>query len=311
MSKAIAKGNEIAPSFLRALTVNPKLHPRTQPHISAASGLVCVHGRAYVISDDEHHLAMFRDRSGPGQLYRIVPDNLPKAKQARKRRKPDFEVLLRLPSNGLQPMADGLVALGSGSRSNRQTGVFIPLDQHGVPSKRVRRFDLAPLYQPLRTTLGEINVEGALVLENDLLLLNRGVAGRTDNATARYRLADFAHLIEGKQSSIKPIEIRRYDLGTIEGVGLSFTDGAALPGGRWVYTAVAESTDDSYADGPCVGSAVGAVNANGELQEMRVLAPPSKVEGIDVQVINDETLICLVTDSDEPKQSSTMWLARL
>lgn len=310
MTKAQQKSVEIEPTLLRELTVNPSFHPRAQPHISAASGLVCAYGRAYVISDDEHHLATFRDTDRPGELHRIVPNNLPKQKQARKQRKPDFEVLFRLPASGFRHRS-GLVALGSGSRSNRQTGVFIPLNRQGVPSKRVRRFDLLPLYRPLRAVLGDINVEGALVIGKYLLLINRGIAGRTDNATARYQMADFVRLMEGKRSSIEPIEIRRYDLGAIEGVNLCFTDGAALTSGGWVFTAVAESTDDSFADGPCVGSAVGWVDANGALQTMRTLTPPSKVEGIDARVIDHATVICLVTDSDEPKQSSTMWLAQL
>lgn len=272
---------------------------------------MCAFGRAYIIADDEHHLAIFCDYDRPGELVRIVADDLPNEKKARKRRKPDFEVLFRLPSDRSFHLGDGLVALGSGSRSNRQTGVFIPLDGQGVPSKRVRRFDLVPLYRPLRAMLGDINIEGAVVIADDLLLLNRGITGRTDNATARYRLADFAQLIEGEQSDIEPLEIRRYHLGASEGVGLCFTDAAALPGGGWIFTAVAENTNDSFADGPCVGSAVGWVNANGELHAIWPLTPPSKVEGVDVQDIDDGTLICLVTDSDEPRQSSTMWLAKL
>ena len=56
---------------LRQLTLNPAHHPRGLPHLAAASGLVCAHGRAYVLGDDEHHLAVFRDRHSPGQLHRV------------------------------------------------------------------------------------------------------------------------------------------------------------------------------------------------------------------------------------------------
>jgi len=308
MADVLAQGTEIETRFLRGLTIDPKFHPRAQPYISAASGLVCAYGRAYVISDDEHHIAVFSDHDSLGELYRIVPDNLPAGKQARKLRKPDFEILLRLPDRTVH--GGGLVALGSGSRRNRQKGVFIPLDEQGVPSNRVRMFDLAPLYRPLRTILGEINVEGALVIDDELLLLNRGVGHRSDNAMARYRRADLGELIEGKRSDIEPIELRRYNLGAIDGIGLGFTDGAAVPGGGWVFTAVAENTNDSFKDGPCAGAAVGWVDAKGALHAVHPLKPPLKAEGIDIQVVDNAMWICLVTDSDDPGQCSRMWLAQ-
>jgi len=82
---------------LRELTLDASAHPRAQPYLSAASGLVCAHGQAYVVADDEHHLAVFRDRDAPGSLHRIRSGDLPAKSKARKRRKPDLETLLLLP----------------------------------------------------------------------------------------------------------------------------------------------------------------------------------------------------------------------
>ncbi len=266
--------------------------------------------RAYVISDDEHHLAVFRDRDTPGELHRILPGDLPHPKQARKRLKPDMETLLLLASLRSSASA-ALVALGSGSRPNRDTGVVIPLNADGEPTKPVRRFDLNALYQPLRDVLGEINIEGAMVIGAELVLLNRGVAGRSDNAAVRCPLADFLDVIEGKRSSVKPSFIRRYPLGSIAGVKLGFTDAAALPDGGWVFSAVAENTADSFADGQCSGSAVGVVNAGGDLQAIHRLGPRTKVEGIAVRVDDDGMTLCMVTDADDPAQSSWLLRARL
>lgn len=300
----------LTPRLLRTLTTHPRLHPRGQHHLSAASGLVCANGRAYVIADDEHHLAVFRDRESPGQLHRIFPADLPSPKQARKRLKPDLETLLLLPSSGSTANA-ALIALGSGSRLNRNTGVVIPLSAEGEPSERVLRFDLSPVYEPLREALGEINIEGAMVIGDALLLLNRGVAGRSDNAVARYALRDLLRVIEGDRSELKPGSIRHYKLGSIDAVTLAFTDGAALPGGGWVFTAVAENTADSYADGHCSGSAVGVVDASGDLVAIHRLAPMAKVEGIAVRVDDTGMTVCMVTDTDDPAQSSSLLLARL
>ena len=294
---------------LRELTLDSRLHPRGAHHISAASGLVCAYGRVYVIADDEHHLAVFSDLRAPGQLHRFAPGNLPRQKRARKRRKPDMETLLRVSSPSGSEGA--LVALGSGSRPNRQVGAVIELSASGRPLEKTRRFDLTPLYGPLRDVLGALNIEGALVINGELLLLNRGVAGDASSAVARFALNDLFRLIHGHPADVKPISVRRYNLGVIDGVSLAFTDGAAMPEGGWVFTAVAEDTDDSVADGHCKGSAVGVIDARGDLVGVRRLKSLEKVEGIDLRVTATGADLCMVTDSDDPSKSSRLLLAQL
>jgi hypothetical protein len=299
----------LKPKRLRNLTVAS--HPRDQPHLSAASGLVCAHGRVYVIADDEHHLAEFRDRRSPGRLHQVVPGDLPRDKKARKKRKPDMETLFLLPS-ARAGRRDALIALGSGSRANRQTGIVVGLSSRGKVAKDVRRFDLRPLYEPLRDELGgEINIEGAIVTADAFLLLNRGVAGKSANAVVHYRLRDLQHLIKGLRARIMPTVVRRYDLGAIDAIELGFTDAAALPGGGWLFTAVAEDTDDSVADGACKGSVVGVVDSRGELVGVHRLWPRMKVEGIDLQATPEALVLCLVTDADIPARPSKLLLANL
>ena len=291
--------------LLRRLTIDPQRHPHGQPHLSAASGLVCANGRAYVVADDEHHLAVFRDLESPGDWHRLFAGDLPAGKKPRKRRKPDLEALLWLPGRS------ALVALGSGSRPHRNTGVLIPIGADGEPSAAARHFDLQPLYTPLRKALGEINIEGAMVIGDGFVLLNRGVAGRSANAAARYPLRALLDAIEGRVRTMARPEIRRYALGHIGAVPLAFTDAAALPEGGWVFTAVAEDTGDSYADGHCHGSVVGVVDARGELVASHRLDVPAKVEGIAVRVDDEGMSLCMVTDADDPAQASQLLLARL
>ena len=296
---------------LRSLGIDSRAHPRGQAHISAASGLVCENGRVYVISDDEHHLAVFDDLHTPGVLYRVFPGDLPQAKKARKRLKPDLETLFSMPASDTNTAQ--LVALGSGSRPNRNLGAMIPLQSDGRPAPwhRIRRFDLTPLYQPLTALLGEINIEGAMVIGDELVLLNRGVPGRSPNAAARYRLRDVLALMDGDVRALSPRSLQRFHLGTIDGVALGFTDAAALPDGGWVFCAVAEDTADSVADGRCTGSVVGIVTARGKRLPLRQLAPTVKVEGIAVRASAGGMTVCLVTDADDPKQSSTLLLAQI
>jgi hypothetical protein len=131
------------------------------------------------------------------------------------------------------------------------------------------------------------------------------------NATAHYDLRDIRRLMKGARRRIKPKMVRSYSLGDIDGVALGFTDAAALPSGGWVFTAVAEDTDDAVADGPCAGSVVGVVDRRGELSEVHRLQPKMKVEGVDLRATPEGLVLCLVTDADDPARPSTLLRARL
>jgi hypothetical protein len=295
---------------LRELTVAATTHPRGQAHLSSASGLVCEHGRVYVIADDEQHLGVFDDIRSPGRLMRLLDGELPAAKKARKRVKADFEVLVALPASTAWPHA-ALLALGSGSRPNRERGVVVALDAGGHPHGPARTIDLAPLYAPLHQRFDELNIEGALLLGDDFVLLQRGHQGAAVNAALHFRYRDVVELVEGRAASpLQPVAEHRFALGEVDGVPLCFTDGAALPDGRWLFTAVAEATDDSYADGPCAASAVGLVGADGTLQALRGLTPPHKVEGIAARLHGGTLDLCLVSDADDPAMPSQLFSAR-
>ena len=300
---------------LRRLSVEPSHHPRGAGFLSAASGLVCRHGRAYVIADDELHLTVFRDTTSPGQLHRVVAGELPAGRRARKKQKPDLETLLWWPrarskTNG----GASLLALGSGSRASRERAVLVVLDAHGEPTSAApQTIDMAPLFTPLRERVGSLNIEGAFVLGDELVLLNRGLTDGRDNVALHYLLSDVQALIAGSTKALPPQQQRRIALPRIQGVSLTFTDGAALPGdreGRWLFTAVAEDSEDSVADGDFLGAAVGLVDAQGTLLALRPLAPAAKVEGIDVQLSHGQMHLCLVTDADDPEVASMLLRAR-
>jgi hypothetical protein len=281
---------------LRDLTLDAAAHPRGQTHLGAASGLVCLHGRAYVVADDEHHIAVFRDLTTPGTLHRIRVGDLPRRKGARKRRKPDLETLTSLPPHWTgTPM---LLALGSGSRANRCTGFALALDADGAPSERVHVFDLGSLYRPLIAQWGGLNIEGAFVVGEQLVLLNRGGRDGLPNAAVFVPPAALRDAMAGRARDAA-LRVSRFDLGTLDGVPLGFTDGAARDDGSWLFSAAAEHSADSVADGPCRGSVIGAVSARGELLAQRRVPGTLKVEGIALQP--DGPALCMVTDADDPR----------
>lgn len=304
-------GTVLRTRLVRELTLAATDHPRGQPHLSSASGLVCVQGRAYVVADDEHHLAVFDDLASPGRLIRLFPGDLPAPKKARKKEKPDTEALMRWPAGDRWPHG-ALLALGSGSRPNRQAAVLIGLDAAGEPTPAMHRLDLAPLYAPLAGRIAQLNIEGAMVLGREFVLLQRGNKGGSANAVIRWPLDDVAAWVAGAQHApLTPIGMQVVDLGTVNGVPLCFTDGAALPDGRWVFSAAAENTDDSYADGACAGSALGLMEASGRVAALHPLPGHEKVEGVDVRVAGGRIDVCLVTDADDPQRASRLLLTQL
>jgi hypothetical protein len=98
----------------------------------------------------------------------------------------------------------------------------------------------------------------------------------------------------------------KMDMGKVDGIPLSLTDGAALPGGLWAYCGVAENTRDSTQDGPCAGSVVGVATLKGKVLCQFALDGAAKVEGISVRVKEDRVQALLVTDADDPHIASQL-----
>lgn len=281
-------------------------------HVSAASGLVQVGRRLFVVADDEHTLAVF-DLAGehPGQLHRLFDGELPHKPKARKAAKPDLEALAHLPPWPGCPQG-ALLAMGSGSRPQRQRAVLLAFDDeagelHGSP----RDIDLSPLYEPLHARHEQLNIEGAFVADGHFCLLQRGNQATPVNVLISYDWQAIHAWLDGAGPAPEPVSGSQYELGDIDGVPLCFTDGAALPHGGWVFCAAAEATDDSYLDGPCRGSAVGVVAADGRLLGVWPLSLRCKAEGIAVIVENGTLQLLLVTDPDDRDESALLLSATL
>ena len=293
----------IALEKLRTLDLAEPSRAGRPAHVSAASGLVRAGGNLYVVVDDENHLATFPENGdAPGTLTRMLPGTLPLEHEARKRNKPDFEALVRLP-----PFADrgagALFAIGSCSRRQRCSGVLLGLDDRGQLTKTRDLVDLGPLFEALGGRVGRLgiglNIEGALVSGDEFVLLQRGNKGGT-NARIRFRLdRALDSLRTGRLGIEAMIDVEEIHLGDVDGVPLCFSDGAALADGRFAFCAVAEDTSDAYLDGPCRGSAVGVVGKDGHVDRLELIGTEYKVEGLDARVEGDRIHLLLVSDGDD------------
>lgn len=267
----------------------------------------------FVVADDENHLGMFPGAgAGAGTLIPIAAGELPLGKGPRKRHKPDFESLARLPAFAGHPLG-ALLALGSCSKPNRCRGIAMGFDPHGMLEGARTILDLAGLREALDSRFGCLNIEGAVVVGDELVLLQRGNKGDRRNARIRMRLDRVLSAITGDRALLDAlIDIHEHELGAIGDVPLGFSDAAALPDGRMVFTAIAEDTDDSYEDGGCAGSAIGVLDRMGRLGFFERIEGDPKVEGVEVAMADVRIRIMLVTDADDAEVPGTLleaWLA--
>jgi hypothetical protein len=303
----------IALTCLRRLTLDKASHPGRPAHVSAASGLVRAGNRLYVVADDENHLGIFPlGGTEPGTLARLSEAKLPLDRGKRKRRKPDFESLARLPAFEGFP-SGALLAMGSCSRPQRCAGILARLDAGGQLDGTLAPVDLAPLREALDERFGLINIEGALTLGEELVLLQRGNKGDRRNARIRFRLARVLASLaaSGRFGVDSLLGIEPLELGAVGDVPLGLSDGAALPDGRMVFTAIAEDTDDSYNDGECRGAALGIVGKGGGIERLEPIDPGYKVEGIEARLEGDTIRVLLVTDADDADIPAALLEARL
>ena len=271
-----------------------QLQHLAQLQVSAASALVWHAGELFLVADDNLLLQCYDLEGGFLAEHVLLDEQWPQEARARKAIKADFEMLCQLP--------DGWVlALGSGSTAQRRRGVL------WRPGE-TRIVDLTPLYLALEQQIPQLNLEGAVVLGDQLLLAQRGNGEGASNALVSLDLSRVMAQLE--RASLGPEclqQIVPLELGQLDGVPLSITDLCLDLQGRLLFSAAAEDTVSTYADGPCLGSVIGWL-AKGQVQALWPLAGTAKIEGI--CVVGDGSLR-LVNDPDDPAIRSCLYRLRL
>lgn len=308
----VDRDRELPVRRLRDVTLAEATSRGRPRFVAAASGLTKVGEYLYVVPDDEKHLARLDVRGqAPGMLLRTLEGGLPLAASARKKKKPDFESLVALPKFEGYPFG-ALLALGSGSTPNRQRAVFFKLDAHGQAVGKPHDVNLARLYQGVAARCTELNIEGAVVAGRTLRLLQRGNGSGSPNMLVNLDLDGFLQALTtgaAPEASLVRSAVK-CDLGTLGSVPLCFSDGSMLPDGRMVFSAVAEDTTSAYADGPCAGSAIGVMSADGKLQTLRTVMG-HKIEGVHAEPSGKQVRLLMVCDGDDPKKASPLLSALL
>jgi hypothetical protein len=235
--------------------------------VRAGSALVSFAGRLVVVQDDSSFLAYVDPRSGRVDSLTLpwAPSDARQFDDIRgnKRDKLDLEAALALPG------ADGelLVAFGSGSLPVRERIVVVD------GASQVRVVHAAALYATLRDAKAfsgsELNIEGATLHGDDVLLFQRGNGARRDhlapvNATCRLDARELLrHVVDaGPLPAMR--DIRVYDFDASGATGLTFTDATTRRETSTVFfCAAAEDSPDVIRDGEVSGVALGEMDPTG------------------------------------------------
>ena len=308
---------ELAPLELRELRTLDLDAPATEglhAHVASASGVVRRGDFIYVIGDDLVELAVFRaSRNEPGTLRRALPGELPADDEERKAAKPDLEALTVLPP--FEGSAYGeLLGLGSGSGEGRDRAFAWALNADGSLRGEPRVIDLGPLYRRLAEEIDHLNVEGACVMGDRLWLLHRGNHAESTNVIAELSLdAVMASLRGDLEIDVDELDaLWSYDLGTLEGIELTFSDATPIGGDVLVFTASAEGQGDSVAeDGEIRGSVVGTIGLDRGVQRLRTIDRRFKVEGVHATIDTGVVDLLFVCDQDDPQTASPLLSASM
>jgi hypothetical protein len=259
-------------------------------HVRAASGIASHRGRLAIVQDDTSFLALL---DGDEVHALPLPHSVSGARQfddgrGNKKHKLDLEACVVI--------GDTLIGFGSGSSRARERILVV---RDGAPTL----VDASSLYAMLRGRTdfsgSELNIEGATLVSDRLRLFQRGNgAPRGDlqpiDATGELEVDAFLSYLEG--GPLPDLhDVIGWDLGTIGGVRLGFTD-ATTHEGRVYFLAAAEASPDAVRDGPCAGVVLGVLEEGGA----RIAAIRDfdlKAEGLAFDGLRSGVL---VVDRDDP-----------
>jgi len=291
-------------------------------HVRAGSSLAWVPGGIALVQDDANFVAVVDTDSGQVDAI-TLPAGARGVRQfddgrGNKAHKLDLEACVAVREDGRAL----LLALGSGSSPRRERVAIVSGWESG--RREVELVHVPRLYAALRAASdfagSEMNVEGALHLGDRLRLFGRGngaAAGelRPVSATCDLSWTELlGHLRDPERAPVPtPYDVVRYELGTVDGIPLGFTDAAEL-GDAVLFSAAAEDSPDATRDGRVAGSAVGVVAADGRARWTALVEPDGrpfagKVEG--VLALPDEDRLLVVVDADDADAPSELCTVEL
>ncbi len=275
--------------------------------ISAASGLSKVDDTFYTVSDDEMSLFSFKEGDKYMKVHPLIKKSLSAANIERKKEKADFESFVHLDETQWPPMG-AMLAWPSGSTPKRTVAVILAF-KSPTEFEAPREINIMPLAMKLTEHATELNIEGIMIQENNVLLFQRGNSLRSKSGIFELPLAQFISALKTGDWEMKT-KFRKVKVGELSGVKLTLADGVSTGHGL-LAIATAEDTVSTYADGKVYGTVLLRVTAN-ESQILAHFEPVVKLEGMTViEDTADGVTLMFVDDADDPKKPSSLYKASI
>lgn len=247
--------------------------------IRSLSGLVNYRDLIVGVSDEFHGLFVRGPKSDSFHNFSAFPEHLEYREQ--KKLKPDYESLSVVTVEN----RDYLIAFPSLSKKNRDlVGIFqisAVADQLVIHSQKV--FRASKLLNLLSETSTELNIEGHIFYQNQLLLLNRGNEKSKNEFIVINSGTDWCAnaITQNVDESFNYTFTRQFvDLGMHDGHPIHWTEGI------WerdsiLFLATVEKTDNAYDDGEVLASFVGRYDfKSGQVLGVKKILDAKKAEGI-------------------------------
>lgn len=279
--------------------------------LPSASGISYQNGKIWAVGDDANSVFVLNmdydilEKYTISQLNNLVNGRIEKAIKA------DFESLAVIDQD--------VYILGSGSKEiSRDTLVIFNM----VDKKVEGKYNMRPLYQELLKIGGfdssmQINIEGLVISEKEVYLLQRGnICGRNDI----YQMSRTDFIAYLQTDSLPKIELFRFELPEIDSYKSGFS-GACLSSDQQniIFTSSVEATNDVYHDGEVLGSFIGMIpiTGSGAMKDMQSwpllkdgLHYKTKIESVSV-IAQDDHCIQLLCASDNDNGKSGFYRINL
>ncbi|MBL8680646.1 MAG: hypothetical protein JNK05_15820 [Myxococcales bacterium] len=237
-------------------------------HVRAGSAMAVTARRIAVVQDDTNAIAII-DRASGAVSSLLLPRGEGGARmfgedRGNKQHKLDLEACVYVADRGM------LLAFGSGSKPARERVVVVS-NLDGDPTAKV--CDATALYRAFKSDVrfagSELNVEGVARVGERLRFFQRGNGAVRDgvepvDATADVSIDRVLAALDDASATVALEHVKRFSLGAMGGVRLTFTDAWSDGDEPVWFLAAAEDSPDTYRDGVVAGSAIGWIDGAGD-----------------------------------------------
>jgi hypothetical protein len=269
--------------------------------VPSASGIEFFNDSIYALGDNSPWLFKLDATYKFSDKFQIYPLEYLENDTLKKSRKPDFEAMTVIQTNGLNEF----YIFGSGSKSPMRDVLIIINPEH---PEKVKQFSLTAFYTALKSLCGlsedELNIEAAAVCNGFLYLFNRG-----KNTIIKVSIPSFNSFIHGKTNGEITMRATNVELPKINEIESGFSGACYVPEiDKILFTSSVEDTPNWIDDGQVLGSFVGVIDLTNIGATAKPMCVPVsqngnqvalKVEAIAVQSVQKNNIrLILATDSD-------------